>query len=112
MKYRILLGLAVATLGAAATFSVNAQTGGGSSPSTATGSGMGSNANSTSVPAPGVDLNKLDTNKDGVISKSEARKDKELSKAFGSLDANHDGKLDASEIAAYGSSGSMGGPKP
>lgn len=108
MKTKFRLSVIVATIGAAMTFAAHAQVGsGGSYP----GSSPSSGAASTS--APGADMSKLDTNKDGSISKSEARKDKELSKAFDSLDTNKDGKLDAAEFAAYGGGGgSSGSVKP
>lgn len=60
-------------------------------------------------------LNRLDKDKDGTISKKEAKSDKELSKNWDSLDANSDGKLDAMELAAA-ETGSMdaapGGNRP
>lgn len=113
MKIKIIPGLFVAVLGATMTIAAHAQVGGGSYPGTAPSTGPGSGSSGSSTSAPGADMSKLDTNKDGSISKSEARRDKELSKAFGSLDANHDGKLDAAEFAAYGGgSSSMGGAKP
>lgn len=113
MKTKRHLSLAVAAIGAAMAFSAHAQVGGGSDPSTSPSSGPGSSSSPASPSAPGADLGKLDTNKDGTISKSEARRDKQLSKAFASLDANHDGKLDAAEFAAYSTGdSSMGGAKP
>ena len=112
MKTKFRLSLIVAAISATMAFAANAQVG-GSAPGSAPSSGPEASSNPASSSAPGADLGKLDTNKDGAISKSEARKDKELSKAFGSLDSNKDGKLDAAEFAAYGSGGgSMGGSKP
>lgn len=46
-----------------------------------------------------TDLKKLDADKDGYISLSEAGGSKELSKKFAELDLNKDGKLGADEIA-------------
>jgi Ca2+-binding EF-hand superfamily protein len=43
----------------------------------------------------------LDKDHDGMVSKAEARKDKELSKEFDKLDANKDGKLDQGEFAQF-----------
>lgn len=86
-----------------------AQVGGGSYPSTSTQSGPGSAAPTAS---PSADFSKLDANGDGSISKQEARKDKAVGKAFDSLDTNKDGKLDASEFAAYSGSSGAPGSKP
>lgn len=43
----------------------------------------------------------LDTNKDGNITKAEAKSNKKLSAKFGSLDTNKDGNLDSAEFAAF-----------
>ncbi len=43
---------------------------------------------------------KLDKNKDGYISKAEAKADPKLSKDFDSFDLNHDGKLNRAEYLA------------
>jgi len=45
-------------------------------------------------------INRLDKDKDGTISRKEAKSDKELSKKWATLDANSDGELDAMELAA------------
>jgi Ca2+-binding EF-hand superfamily protein len=44
---------------------------------------------------------KLDTNKDGYISKDEAMADKELSKDWSHADKNSDGKVEESEFSAF-----------
>lgn len=111
MKTKFRLSLIVAAVSATMAFAAQAQVG-GSYPGTSS-SGPGSSSNPASSSAPGADLGKLDTNKDGNISKAEARKDKELAKAFDSLDSNKDGKLDAAEFSAYSSGGgAAGGSKP
>jgi hypothetical protein len=43
----------------------------------------------------------LDTNKDGKLSRSEARADPELYEAFDMLDVNHDGFLTPAEFQAW-----------
>jgi hypothetical protein len=43
----------------------------------------------------------LDTNKDGKLSRNEARADPELYAAFDMLDANHDGFLSPQEFQAW-----------
>jgi EF hand domain-containing protein len=55
-------------------------------------------------------LNRLDTNKDGFVSKNEAKGSAEVSKNFSTLDKDHDGKLSPSELsgASGASSGSSG----
>ena len=45
----------------------------------------------------------LDTNKDGVVDKQEARASANLSAIFDKADTNKDGKLDAAELSAAGS---------
>lgn len=44
---------------------------------------------------------KLDTDKDGVVSKKEASKNKALASKWDTLDTNKDGKLDQGEFAAF-----------
>ncbi len=64
--------------------------------SSATGSGY------LSTPAKGSDhFTKLDKDKDSMVSKDEAKKNKELAKQFDSLDTNKDGKLDQAEFSAF-----------
>jgi hypothetical protein len=45
-------------------------------------------------------FNSLDTNKDGYVSREEAKNSSALSKQFGQLDKDGDGKLSAAELAA------------
>jgi EF hand len=45
----------------------------------------------------------LDTNKDGVVDKQEARASANLTAIFDKADTNKDGKLDASELSAAAS---------
>jgi Ca2+-binding EF-hand superfamily protein len=54
---------------------------------------------STSRPRADADFTKLDTNKDGSLSKEELAKHK-LAPHFGMLDSNKDGKLSPQEFAA------------
>ena len=51
-------------------------------------------------------LNRLDTNKDGFVSKDEAKGSAEVSKNFKSLDKDHDGKLSPAELSGASSGGS------
>src|SRR5262245_35240776 len=52
----------------------------------------------------------LDTNRDGYISREEARNSSELSRQFSTLDKDGDGKLSAQELSGWrpGSPSSMG----
>lgn len=50
--------------------------------------------------APQSTFEQLDTNKDGRISVSEARKDKTVAARFAAADANQDGYLDRTEFAS------------
>lgn len=43
----------------------------------------------------------LDTDRDGLVSKREAAKNKDLNKKFSSLDSNRDGRLDSAEFARF-----------
>jgi hypothetical protein len=45
-------------------------------------------------------FNSLDTNKDGFVSREEAKNSSALSKQFGQLDKDSDGKLSSAELAA------------
>ena len=56
--------------------------------------------------AGGEQFTKLDSDKDGMVSKKEASKNKDLSAKWDTLDTNKDGKLDQAEFAAFESSGS------
>lgn len=59
--------------------------------------------------APGV--SRLDTNRDGLISRDEAKASTDLSARFGELDKNGDGSLSADEIS-NASSAPSGGSSP
>jgi Ca2+-binding EF-hand superfamily protein len=59
--------------------------------------------------APGV--SRLDTNRDGLISRDEAKASTDLSARFGELDKNRDGSLSADEIS-NASSAPSGGSSP
>ena len=52
---------------------------------------------------------RLDINRDGLISREEAKASSELSSRFNELDKNRDGSLSAEELGASGSGGSPGG---
>jgi hypothetical protein len=47
-----------------------------------------------------VSFQDLDTNRDGQISREEAKKSPIVEKKFGQVDANRDGQLDMAEFAA------------
>lgn len=64
------------------------------SPATGSSSSSGSSASADQ-------FNKLDGDKDGMVSKKEAAKDKGLTAKWATLDSNKDGKLDPGEFAAY-----------
>lgn len=77
---------------------------------------------SSSSPAPAASLTgsvtaaagmgDLDQNKDGAVSKNEAKKNKALFKQWSKLDVNKDGKLDQGEFAAFESGGASSGSTP
>lgn len=46
-------------------------------------------------------FDKLDRNRDGMVSKTEAGKDKAVEKSFSTLDQSKDGKLDYAEFAQF-----------
>jgi len=54
---------------------------------------------------------KLDADKDGMVSKKEASKNKDLTSKWDTLDTNKDGKLDQGEFAAFESTGTSPAPK-
>lgn len=45
----------------------------------------------------------MDTNKDGMLSKSELKSDKKMTGKFDKMDANGDGMLDSTEMGGMGS---------
>lgn len=51
--------------------------------------------------AGGHSMTKLDADKDGKVTKAEAKSHKELSAQFGTLDTNKDGNLDSGEFAQF-----------
>lgn len=57
----------------------------------------------------GSTLQQIDTNQDGRVSRAEAQRDPALAKRFDALDANHDGTLDAAELATQDSQAAAGG---
>lgn len=60
--------------------------------------------------ASGETFTKLDSDKDGMVSKKEASKNKDLASKWDTLDTNKDGKLDQGEFAAF-ETGSGSTPK-
>ena len=65
-----------------------------------TGSATAANAPETDAkPLPNREFNKLDVNRDGYVSKEEARKLRGFEKAFNEADDNRDGRLDTNEFA-------------
>ncbi|MGH8641063.1 MAG: hypothetical protein ACRET6_05100 [Burkholderiales bacterium] len=64
---------------------------------------------SSSTPAPqSGSAASLDTNRDGLISREEAKASSELSSRFNELDKNRDGALSPQELSASGGSGGSG----
>ncbi len=112
MNTKLHLRLVAAAVAATMACAAHAQMGGGYPSTSPGGSGPGASSGPAASAAPSADMSKLDTNKDGYISKAEARKDKALSKVFDSLDTNKDGKLDPAEFAAYTGAGTARGSKP
>lgn len=85
-----------------------------SSPSTTSPSPSGGAGAGASAGASGDVFTKLDSDKDGMVSKKEASKNKDLTGKWDTLDTNKDGKLDQGEFAAFetgASSGSGSTPK-
>jgi hypothetical protein len=81
------------------------------SPSTTSPSSPSSSAPSGGA-AGGEQFTKLDSDKDGMVSKKEASKNKDLTAKWDTLDSNKDGKLDQGEFAAFETSGSSSGSSP
>lgn len=59
----------------------------------------------------GGEFTKLDSDKDGMVSKKEASRNKGLTAKWDTLDTNKDGKLDQGEFAAFETTGSSPAPK-
>lgn len=101
--------LSLLLLGAALSFAVGAQTGGTPDSGSTTGIGHspGSDAHSDTERGVsdlrGTEMAKLDEDKDGKVSESEAKADATWSKKFKKMDANSDGMVDAAELAALDS---------
>lgn len=55
-------------------------------------------------------MKRLDADKDGNVSRDEAKKDTTISKRFKELDKNNDGKLSATELNAAQATGAGGSP--
>lgn len=68
-------------------------------------SGMSSSDSDMSVPK---QFQKLDKNKDGMISKDEAKRSKDMSAHFDDYDTDHDGRISVSEWKAHATSGAAG----
>ena len=94
MRKQLLIGAAVAAFAGLAF----AQT---STPPAATAPASGS----------GDVFTKLDADKDGMVSKKEASKNKDITAKWDTLDTNKDGKLDQGEFAAFETSAPSSTPK-
>jgi hypothetical protein len=46
-------------------------------------------------------IERVDRNRDGKITKAEAKSDNELARQFGALDTNNSGELDSAEFARF-----------
>lgn len=73
--------------------------------SSADKSGSAGNGGSASM------MKRLDTDKDGSVSRDEAKKDSNISKRFKELDKDNDGKLSATELNAAQATGAGGSTK-
>lgn len=75
----------------------------GSYEGTASSSGAGESGDAATASVQGSmdTFNKLDKNKDGMLSKAEARKDKTIWKNFKKIDTDKDGKISQSEYEAF-----------
>lgn len=89
-----LAAFGVALSGTAAAQAIPPSTGSTTDPATST-TDMGTGTTS------GDEFTKLDKDKDGMISKKEGKKNKELADRWNTLDANQDGKLDQAEFAQF-----------
>jgi hypothetical protein len=90
----LIAGVAIAACAGLATAQTSPST--PSTPSTSTSGGSGEA------------FTRLDSDKDGMVSKKEASKNKELTSKWDTLDTNKDGKLDQGEFAAF----ETGAPAP
>ena len=61
----------------------------------------GGSSSDTGAAAGGDVFTKLDADKDGMVSKKEASKNKDLTAKWDTLDSNKDGKLDQGEFSAF-----------
>ena len=55
------------------------------------------------------DMMKMDTNNDGMLSKSEVKNEKTMMSKFDSMDTNKDGMLDHTEMSGMGGDMKSGG---
>lgn len=108
MKHK-LIALAIA---AALPLSALAQTG---SPTSPGGSPSKSPMESAAPNGPGAkgsgSIGSLDANKDGFVSREEAKASASISSRFNELDKDHDGKLSTQELSGA-SSGGASSPQP
>jgi len=110
MKHKLIV-LAIA---AALPLSALAQTGSPASPGKSP-SKTPLNTAATSSSAPGSATgaaSPLDTNKDGYVSRAEAKASPAISARFSELDKDGDGKLSAQELSSASSASSGGGQRP
>ena len=126
IKTNFIVLAAIATFGAGAVYAQGMPSTPSSTPSNSSNSSMSPSAPSSpaapSAPASGTSgyltqpdkaskataatnagdkFGALDKDHDGMVSKAEARKDKDLKGQFDALDGNKDGKLDQSEFAQF-----------
>ena len=81
-------------------------------PSTPPGGSSSPSTGATGAAAGGDVFTKLDSDKDGMVSKKEASKNKDLTAKWDTLDTNKDGKLDQGEFSAFeADAGSGSAPK-
>lgn len=88
-SFKTLISSTVLALASATAFSALAQT-----PSAPAAPASGART-------PGKSLKELDTNKDKLISRDEAKGRPHLTKNFDAIDANKDGQLSRAEMKAY-----------
>ena len=90
--FKTLLSSAVVVIASVASFNAFAQT-----PAAPAAPAAGA----PSLRTPGKGIKALDTNKDGQISRDEAKGRPRLSKNFDAIDTNKDGQLSRDELKAY-----------